>query len=273
MKIFVTGASGFIGKNFCKKALKKGFIIFAPIRKNNIPFRHKNIIWLKGNFYYNWKNALSNSKILVHFASSGIKSDDELDIFDTNVFHSIKLLKNAISNNCKKWLIISTSSEYGLKKKKTYFNLKTNRIPETNYGMSKAIFTDECIKLSKKFKCKVRIMRLFSIFGNGEDKRRLYPSLLNHIKNNKNFKVNNPNEIRDFTNVDYASKVILEAVDFDIKRFKSNQIWHVSKNEIFSVKSFVKRIWKQKKAKNRLFFNNKNKKFFNHLSDRKSVWR
>ena len=53
MKIFVTGASGFIGKNFCKKALKKGYKIYAPTRRKRFAFKHKNMVWLKGDFYFN----------------------------------------------------------------------------------------------------------------------------------------------------------------------------------------------------------------------------
>ena len=273
MKIFVTGASGFIGKNFCKKALKKGYKIYAPTRRKRFAFKHKNMIWLKGDFYFNWKKALSNSETLVHFAASGVKSDYQKDIYDVNIFNSLKLLKNAILNNCKNWLIISTSSEYGLKRKKTYFNINTNRTPETNYGMSKAIFTDQCINLAKKYKCKARIMRLFLIFGKGEDKNRLYPSLMRHIKNKKSFYIKNPNEIRDFTDIDYASKVILEAINFKKKKFKYNQTWHVSKNEVFSVKNFVKKIRQLNNGKNKLILNKGNIKKYNHLSDTKSVWR
>ena len=33
MNIFLTGATGFIGKNFLKAALKEGHFIFAPTRK------------------------------------------------------------------------------------------------------------------------------------------------------------------------------------------------------------------------------------------------
>ena len=220
MRLFVTGASGFIGKNFCRKALKKGYTIYAPTRKKKFYYFNKNMIWLSGKFYHNWKTALSNSNLLVHFAASGIKHDDTNDIYDVNVFNSLELLKNSILNDCKNWLIISSSSEFGLKKKKTYFNIKTNRIPDTNYGLSKAIFTDQSIKLAKKYKCKLRIMRLFSIFGSGESKKRLYPSVLNHIKQNKNFYIKNPNAYRNFTNVDFATNTILEAVDFKKKSLK-----------------------------------------------------
>ena len=49
--------------------------------------------------------------------------------YDINIFKSEKLLKTAIKAKCKKWLIISTSSEYGNNKKdkKQYFS-RTNQI-------------------------------------------------------------------------------------------------------------------------------------------------
>ena len=94
MNLFVTGASGFIGKNFCKKALKAGHKIFAPTRKKKFSFTHRNMIWLKGEFFYNWKKSLSHSHMLVHFAASGVKSDYENDIYDLNIFQSLKLFKN-----------------------------------------------------------------------------------------------------------------------------------------------------------------------------------
>ena len=36
MKLFVTGANGYIGRNFIKKASLKGFKIFALTRKKKI---------------------------------------------------------------------------------------------------------------------------------------------------------------------------------------------------------------------------------------------
>ena len=44
MRILVTGASGFITKNFIKHALKKNKIIAISRKKNQ---SHKNIIWMK----------------------------------------------------------------------------------------------------------------------------------------------------------------------------------------------------------------------------------
>ena len=36
MKIFITGANGYLGRSFIKKAVKKNFKIFAVTRKKKI---------------------------------------------------------------------------------------------------------------------------------------------------------------------------------------------------------------------------------------------
>ena len=274
MKIFLTGASGFIGKHFCKEAIKDKHFIFAPSRKKANK-SNKNIKWLYGDFSEDWENELAESDILIHLAAAGVNNHDLDEIFEVNVFKSLKLLKNAINYKCKNWLIISSSSEYGLRQEKKYFNFSrnTNRLPDTEYGLSKAIFTDLCLDLAKKYNCKARIMRIFSIYGEGESKKRLYPSLINCIKKNKTFYVKNPLETRDFTNIKFVSKILLEAVNFKTKPFKTHQIWHVSQNNPQKIKNFVQKIWKEKKGKNKLIFNNKSKVKFNHISDKSSTWR
>lgn len=275
MKIFLTGYSGFIGKKFCKAALSKGYFIYALSRKKiKIINKKKNIKFLIGKLTDNWNKELKNSDLLVHFASSNQKEKDLNKIFDTNIFDSIKILKSAIKNGCKKWLIISSSSEYGRPKKRyAYkFSIKSNRIPSDEYGLSKAIFTDLCIKLAKEHNCKARIMRLFPVYGHGDKSYKIYTSLIKSINKNDNFFVKNPLETRDFTSVNFAVDKLLSATNFNIKPFKSSQIWHVSENNPLTIKEFVKMIWKKEKGKNNIFFNKKNVRNFVHISNKRSNW-
>ena len=274
MRLFLTGASGFLGKNFCKIALKRGYFIYATSRKRK-KNKIKNLKWLQGDFNQNWKKEMSNSDLLVHLAADGLVKKKKQDIYETNIFKSISLLKNAIKYNCKNWLIISTSSEYGTKlnNKNLRFSKKTNRIPDDDYGLSKAIFSDECIKLAKKFKCKVRIMRVFPVYGKGENKNRLYPSLLRAAKHGKNFFLRNPLEKRDFSNVKFVSKSLCDATDFNKKKFKFFQIWHVSQNQPELIKNFAERHWRTIKAKGKLIINKKNNITYNHISNINSLWK
>ena len=273
MKIFLTGGTGFIGKNFIKLAKKKHYI-FAPSRriKKNID---NNIKWLLGSFEENWKKELSDSNILVHLAASGVNNNKIDNIYDVNLFKSSKLLQNAVKYNCKNWLIISSSSEYGIRitNNPYIFSSSTQRIPDTDYGLSKALFSDYCIKLAKKHNCKVRIMRLFPIYGTGENKNRLHPSLLKSIKKKKNFFLKNPNETRDFTNVNFTSKVLINALDFNKKKFRTSQVWHVSENKPKKIKDFVDETCNKNKSKIKVNLNKKNKKMFNNISNKNSVWK
>ena len=119
MKIFVTGGSGFIGKSFIKQATKKNNFIYSLNRR-----KHKNlnskVLNLVGNLNDNWSKYLKNTDVVVHLAAAGVQPDatTRKEIFKTNVYDSITFIKNAIQAGCKKFLIISTSSEYGHSSKK-----------------------------------------------------------------------------------------------------------------------------------------------------------
>ena len=85
--------------------------------------------------------------------------------------------------------------------------------------------------------------------------------------------IKNPYETRDFTNVKFASELILDSCNFDKKKFKNYQIWHVSENKPMMIKEFVREIFKLKKVKKKVKLNTNNIVKFNHISDKKSVWK
>lgn len=111
MNIFLTGGSGFVGKNLIKLAIKRGYKIFAISRKNKK--NKKNIKWLKGELDKSYSNYFKKIDVLVHLAAAGVgKNNNYQEIINTNVIKSSKLVMNAIQHGCKKFLIISSSSEY-----------------------------------------------------------------------------------------------------------------------------------------------------------------
>lgn len=269
MRLFITGASGFLGKNFINLALRKKIKIYALSRKKKYS---KKLIWLKGDLKIKWKKELKKSDILVHFATHGVNNNNVQSIYETNFFESVEFINNAVKSNCKKWLIISSSSEYGLRSRKMKkIKLNANRIPYSDYGMSKAMFVDYCKKIAIKSKSKCRVMRLFPFYGKFEPKNRLYTSLMQSIKKKRTFKIKNPSEVRSFSNVSYISKVLLEALDFEKNYFKSFQTWNVSEERTMSVKDFVFEIWKKKSTKKVIYA--KKNLFYTHIPDKNSLWK
>ena len=274
MNIFLTGGTGFVGKRFVKLAIKHGHKIFAISRKKNK--NKKNIKWLIGELDKSWPNYFKKTDILVHLAAAGVdKNTNSQEIINTNLLKSSKLIMSAIQYGCKRFLIISSSSEYKQKLSKEFIelSLKSKRDPDDIYGKSKVIFSNFCKMISKKKKVQVRLMRLFPVYGKGEKRNRLYPSLRKAALEGKNFTLNNPYETRDFTNVNYASRVILDAINFKKKRFKYFQTFHISQKHTSTIKDFAIINWKKFKAKGRIFFKGNKNNLFQHISDNASLWK
>ncbi len=275
MKILLTGGTGFIGKKFLSIASKKGFFTYA-ISRRKMKKKIKNVKWLKGEIDDNWSKYLSKVDVVVHLASSGVvnyKKDNKVNILNFNVIKSLNLVLSAIQNNCRKFVIASTSSEYFNDGESNKYKLRpsSKRKSSSTYSLSKIIFSNILQKISKKTYCNFRIMRIFPTYGEGENKNRLYPKLKNYAQKNKNFHIKNPNEFRDFTKVDYVAKVLIDACEF--KKSKKFEIFHVSSLNTLSVKEFAKKIWKKHKSKGKLTFNESTKIFNRHVSSKKSVWK
>ena len=192
---------------------------------------------------------------------------------EINLNKSYKLILGALNTNCKKFVIGSTSSEYSndgfcFNKK---LNLKSKREFSSLYSLSKIIFTDLIQKLSKKSKAKFRIMRIFPTFGDGENKSRLYSKILEKAKKDEDLILNNPYEIRDFTNVNFVSKALVQSCELKFK--KNFDVFHVSSNKPKSNVKFARYYWKKMKAKGKILFNKKSPKVLRHVSDENSCWK
>ena len=80
------------------------------------------------------------------------------------------------------------------------------RNPDDSYGLSKLIFNNIVNNYSKKYKCKFRIMRLFPVYGDGENSSRLYSTIKKCAREIKNLFLKNPFEIRDFSHINFVIK-------------------------------------------------------------------
>jgi nucleoside-diphosphate-sugar epimerase len=271
MKILVSGASGFFGSNFINLASTKGHYIYAISRYKQK--RIKNVKWIIDKFDKNHK-CFKKCEVLIHFASIGVANRNlsYKKAFEINVIKSAKFLINAARAGCLKWVIIGTSSEYG----KTLqlgkpVNVNSQKLPVCNYGKTKLIFSELVKILSKIFKARCIIMRSFPVYGASENKSRLVPKLLKAIKEKKNFTINNPMEIRDFSDIKNIVKKILRAANFS-KNNRYYEEWHLASGKAVSVGDFVKYICKKKKFTQKLIFKKKKNNLFHHISDKQSIW-
>ncbi len=274
MVIFLTGGTGFIGRRFLKLALEQGHFIYSVSKKNQKI--QNNVKCLKGEIDDDWKRFLKKSDVLVHLAAKGINQCNKKDpheIVNFNVKKSFKLIIQARKYDCKKFVIASTSSEYfnnGICDKKS-LDLNSKRQFSSIYSLSKIVFTDIIKMISKKANSNFIIMRIFPTYGVGENKNRLFPKIKRLAKKGKNMIIENPLEYRDFTDVDFVAKSLLDVCKFKSK--KKFEIFHVSSNKSMSVKNFARKYWKKYNATGKLVFKYTKKKCRRHVSSIKSTWK
>ena len=293
MKIFVTGACGFIGSHLVEKLIKNNYKVRALTYYNP----HDNIGCLKyldkkifdkieiinGDVrdYQLINNCTKNTDAIIHLAAligipysyNAVKS-----YLDTNVNGTFNILNAATTNSVKKILITSTSEVYG--------SAKEIPIKETHplnaqspYAASKIAADQLALSFFNSFQTPVTIIRPFNSYGPRQSNRAIIPTIINQLINeNKNLRLGNIYPTRDFTYVEDTAEAFIKLLK---ARKTEGEIINIGSNFEISIKTVLeilkrdfkykfkiqtekKRIRSKSSEVNRLFASNKKaKKFIN----------
>ena len=213
-KVFVTGASGFIGKYVIDELCRQNTRILALDRNCN-GFNLPNISYCSVNLLN--KEDISRSLIefqpdaVIHLAAIAAPvHNDVAEIYNINV-HGSEVLLDAIKATCQKEtrvILTSTAGVYG-NSSKEYINEETEYNPQNHYSFSKMVM--EYISKAYKDDLDIRIVRPFNMIGRGQRDNFLIPKLVNaFVTKQEILQVGNLDTMRDYVNVDYAAKIFTE---------------------------------------------------------------
>ena len=165
-EILVTGAKGYIGRNFIKKYRNKYFLNMASLSSGDNPDLSKT-------------TTILHLSALVHQT----KHHPAKHYFDINTIQTVKLAKKAKKDGVKHFIFYSSTGVYGVH---GYFSDQTNILSEisdchpiNDYGKSKLLAEKE-IFLLKDNQFKVTAIRPPIVYG--EDCPGNYTKLRNLIK-------------------------------------------------------------------------------------------
>lgn len=246
MNIVITGGSGFIGKNLIPKLLSLGHkVSVIDLRLDSI----EAYPWFKKINFYKLRidsNDIDtvfkkiNAEVLIHLAWSDLPNYENIIHFKNNLFQQIKFLTCAAENNIKKIIVSGTCLEYGLIEGCLDETMSTQ--PTTFYGFAKNEIRKTLDFLSAKYDFSYTWFRLFYIYGENQNPRSLYPSLMNAIKNKKSaFDMSSGQQIRDFIHVDDVTSYFCKAITCN----KVFGVVNLSNGNPISVKEFVADIIKK----------------------------
>lgn len=263
MKIFLTGGTGFIGSNLINELTNNNHKVISTInkRKKTAVKLTQKPIWIQKPLNKLKPENFKKIDVLIHLASHKIYPPyDSLDKYlYWNVYAPLIMAKNACKAGVKKFIIIGSCFEYGKTSNQIKYLKPNSKLrPIDNYSFSKSMASLMFEKLSQNEKfIKIKILRLFHTFGEGEHKSRFYPSLIKAAMLNKNFSMTNGNQLRDFMHINTATKKIKNELNFKDMNKKKFIIKNIYSGNYFTLKNFAKYVWKEKKAKGKLIFNKK----------------
>lgn len=178
-KVLVTGCCGFIGSNFSKELLKRGYSVVGVDNLSQGSIESISGILNNSNFSFHeidvldfdmLKEAAGKVDKIVHLAAFKIpRYGDSYDTLVINSHGTENCLKLAVENNCK-IVFASTSDIYGKNPKIPFNEESDSLIGPTNvkrwaYAVSKLFDEHLCYAYAEKFHIPVSIVRYFGGYG------------------------------------------------------------------------------------------------------------
>jgi dTDP-6-deoxy-L-talose 4-dehydrogenase (NAD+) len=214
-RILITGATGFVGRQIVKALItdnQKVTIIRRSQNKEKIP-SEINIIETEDLFAESdtrLTEILKGTDILIHaawYAEPGkyLTSPLNLDCLTG----TIRLAKAFADVGGKRFVGIGTCFEYDLSQCMLSVNTPLN--PKTLYAACKVSAFQVLGQLLTTKNVEFLWCRLFYLYGEGEDPRRLVPYLKKCLSSGEVAELTSGNQIRDFLDIEVAGKMIADA--------------------------------------------------------------
>jgi len=218
-RILLTGASGFVGKHVLRRLSKLGHQITVVTRnressKFDKSFKIDRYIETKNLFLEDlewWKLALMDVDIIVHLAwyvepNKYLHSHLNFDCAQG----TMTIARAATELQISRFVGIGTCFEYDLSY--GYLSTSTPLKPSSVYSATKI---STFMMLSEWFKnhhLSFLWCRLFYLFGEGEDNRRLVSYIRERLEKGSPAELTSGRQIRDYLDVEEASRLIVESV-------------------------------------------------------------
>lgn len=257
MKLFVTGGTGLVGSHFIRQALAAGHSVVALRRSESVARIALDVQpeWITGPLDGNFEEYMAGVDVFVHLASHSVNPPwaPLEECLYWNVFAAIKLARQAHAAGVRRFLVAGSCFEYGRAAENLDVIATDTQVePNMSYATSKAAASLAFQGFARETGVQLKLLRLFHVFGEGEQAGRLWPSLRKAALEGADFPMSPGGQVRDFVPVDMAAARFLAHLDFVGSEPGLPTIHHVGSGQPQSVLQFAEYWWKQWGAKGRL---------------------
>ncbi|MBF0230145.1 MAG: NAD(P)-dependent oxidoreductase [Desulfamplus sp.] len=249
MKVLVTGATGFIGRHVVELLLKHQHEVIAVARDID---KARSINWFNNVKFVNCdlnepdlniSEILGIPDVLVHLAWSGLPNYKDLSHFEINLPTSYTFIKNMITAGTKHILVAGTCFEYGIQNGPLSEDMPT--FPVTPYGLAKDTLRKFLDSLQKQYDFLFQWVRLFYMYGSGQNPNSLMAQLDRAIDNKDElFKMSGGEQLRDYMPIEEIARRIY----FLIENSSIKGVINCCSGKPISVRSLVEKSIKEKNS-------------------------
>lgn len=282
MKILILGISSFIGFNISSQLIKK-YEVIGTITKNYRQYKNEKKLRLKKlnnkikifqcniNRPVEIRNIIQNQFPDIVINATGYTKNyanndfNQKKGFKTNVQSLKNIIKplEKIKRNSVLFFNIGSAWEYS--QDIEFCKESSRKQPIIPYGLQKLQSTNALRKMYKK-NTKIIILRIFNIFGQLDNPKKIFNFLINNLKSNKISKLSSATQMRDYIHVNDLAKAI-DALIRNKKKLKNFEIFNICRGIPVRIKDIVFKICKilDKKKKLVEFDLKKNRSFENQI--------
>lgn len=260
MKIFLTGASGFLGSYVLKLCLERGHKVIASTRKDIIDSglpKHFNLQWLQCKLDEVPSPVLDSCDALIHLAAHSVTYpfDDISSCIYENLTRPLALLEKSRLAGIRRFIIAGSCFEYGSVGEITD-NISTSSAlkPTNSYGVSKALASIAFTQWANQYNLNLEVLRIFHLFGEGEPQTRFWPSLKTAALSGNDYSMTMGEQIRDFMEVGNVAEMFVDRVEIEFVQRQGGCIYNLSSGTVFTLKEFAKYWWNEWNAAGHLKF-------------------
>jgi nucleoside-diphosphate-sugar epimerase len=248
MKLFVTGGTGFIGSYFIDLALSLGHdvIAFRRLGSRSEFTLKNNLTWVEGKLDGIFDKELQGVDVFVHFASHTPNPPYAPleDCLYWNVYAALKLANQAYEAGVKNYLIAGSCFEYGDSANDYEFiPVEAPLKPRLPYPISKAAASLAFEGFARDKNVRLRLLRIFQVYGDGEQASRFWPSLKRAAIKGEDFNMTAGEQVRDFIPVQDVARQFIEHLDFKGLCDGEARIINVGTGVSQTLKEFAKYWW------------------------------
>lgn len=259
MKLFVTGATGFIGSHFLNILAKNPEIEIVALRRN-LDSRPrisllKEPLWITKALDQVEQSDLAGVDVIVHLSAHSMYPPyDTLDnCLYWNLTAPLQLFNEAVKAGVHKFVVAGSSFEYGLSGEEFEFiPVEVTLKPTLTYAASKAASSIAFYQFAVHHQCKFSYHRIFQVFGEGEAETRLWPSLRKAALAGEDFPMTAGEQVRDFIAVEDVANYFAKACLSDNLVDGHPEFHNVGSGKPQSILEFSEYWWEKWQAKGKL---------------------